>query len=311
MKMRISGFNSFLTFLSQLFILFYSSIALSQNLGGGEITRGSPYRNLLLHERIYMHPDSEFIELVEKIKSYSSFLRNTIDLRPNRIGKFHNIALAHVDEGGKIIDLFHEVYGRSEDDNLEIIDLSVISAFKVIKIERNPFSTDRALLEIIIFPDISPSELVIQVPSYLDLIKNYTRRVKIWVKLNEETNKELSLVGTNYDRIHRIITKIGDIKLNTKIKLGYDQFDYLWNLYENYEKIYDHEHKLNLHSIFEENLGYIDRFSKAIWWATPSVIADGYYNQSLIKYAPPKIKSKLTIGVAVLVSATVLYVLLK
>lgn len=215
----------------------------------------------------YSSNDSITVEAIQTVKNAASKLRNVEDLRPNRIGKFHEIALAFVKDGMISSKPIYEFIGEDTANFKMIVDFSVIQSFRIIKFEGGLFSENRALVEITIFPNIKPDELLRVKPSYSDLRYNYTTQVRLWLKLQDSRYEELSLIGKSYSPDFQVITKIIDLKLYEIIHLGYDS----------YRQRFDYQY--------------------AIWWAVPSVINSFDYPYKLvISHSPPILSQPKKLG---------------
>lgn len=132
------------------------------------------------------------------------------------------------------------------------IDLSVVRSFSVLRVDKPWFGRDRALLEIVKFPTISPEELLQRPrPSYSDLERHYAETIRLWVTLEDERNGELCLVGKKLynGRQRQVLARLRDIEPHSEVILGYGEYEVGGSLYP----------------------------VPIIWWATHSVIEDERY----------------------------------
>ena len=131
--------------------------------------------------------------------------------------------------------------GATEDGTKTSIDFSEVLSFSVVQREDS-----RVLIEIEQFPIITPEQLLSRNPTYTDLFDHNRKTMRLWVTI-KSAGKELSLVGKDPDKRYRVIARLNQLSMNTKVVLDYGTFVF----------------------------GDLDL--PAIWWATKSVTSDEKY----------------------------------
>lgn len=132
----------------------------------------------------------------------------------------------------------HQSGGKSR-----AIALSDVQSFKVLKTKDRflwLFGKEKAQLEVVLFPTITPEALVETTLSFTELKRDYTTTVVGWLYLREKGNAPLCLVAED-DGVYRVLARIKDLELNRDI-------------------LFDNR--------FDNN---------ALWWAVGSVIKDSAY----------------------------------
>ncbi len=191
-------------------------------------------------------------EEVVEVKKISSRLRriNNLRVENSHISKRGiEVGLMYVKDETADKEPFFKFKGVIEGDDTPVeIDFSEVDRFFLLKVKKPWFSKDKALLEVIQFPDVSPGDILAKKTSYTELRENYTKKVRLWVKLEEEG--ELCLVGKVYGQEdYKVLSKLRDIKQNSEVILEY--------------------------GFFQKEPGGIQISS--IWWAIDSVIKDKKY----------------------------------
>ena len=122
----------------------------------------------------------------------------------------------------------------TESGNEVSIDFSEIESFRVVKIKKPLFGRDRALLEILRFPFISPQDLLARNPSYAELRQNYADTVSVWIALEGKGGDELCFVGRNVlsgsgtsNGDYEVITRVRDIE-KVDLYQGLPRREALW-----------------------------------------------------------------------------------
>ena len=164
----------------------------------------------------------------------------------HKLGQWQAVGLMYV-EGqtarGEPLFLFS---GTTDSGNQVSIDFSEIESFRVVKIKKPLFGKDRALVEILRFPFISPQDLLARKPSYSELRQNYTDTVRLWIALEGKGGDELCFVGRNV--LSGSGTSNGDYEVITRVR-DIEKVD----LYQGLPR------------------------RETLWWAISSVIADELY----------------------------------
>jgi len=159
-----------------------------------------------------------------------------------------HVAFAYVGADEKISEPVFSLTGADDSSTQLSIPLSDIESMMLLKTEEHWFRTDRALLEVIVFPDISPSQLLKSRPTYSQLTES-TRTVRLWVLLNDEKKRELTMVGTQSALLtYTRLFPVRELEPNHKV-------------------------------IFE----WPDEKDAPIWWATDTVVADAKYPHRIIE----------------------------
>ncbi len=123
------------------------------------------------------------------------------------------------------------------------VALSDVKNLKVLRIKGRflgLFGREKALLEVVLFPDITPEALLEKPISYTELKDNYTMTVAGWVYLREKGGKRLCLVAKE-SGVYRVLARVKDLEPKREI------------LFENR---YD---------------------ERCLWWAVHSVARDSAY----------------------------------
>lgn len=202
-------------------------------------------------------PGKEIKEMeVVEVKKISSSTRriNGLKLENSHVPIYGaGVGLMYVQDEAVKGEPFFKFEGIIEGDDTPVeIDFSEVDRFSLLKVKKPLFSEDKALLEVIQFPDISPRDIIAKNPSYSLLRKNYTKKVRLWVNLQKKG--ELCLVGKMYDKEgYKVLSKLRDIKQNSDVILEY--------------------------GFFQKQPGGM-RISN-IWWATDTVIKDKNYPHRL------------------------------
>ena len=178
-------------------------------------------------------------EDVIKAKDMASRMRTVRDIElrgedAHKLGQWQAVGLMFV-EGqtarGEPLFLFS---GTTESGDEASIDFSEIESFRVVKIKKPLFGKDRALLEILRFPTISPQDLVARKPSYSELRQNYADTVSVWIHLEGEGGGKLCFVGQNMlpdsgpsNGGYEVITRVLDI-VKVDLYQGLPRREALW-----------------------------------------------------------------------------------
>jgi hypothetical protein len=162
-----------------------------------------------------------------------------------------HVGFAYVGADGEIGQPVFSLTGTDESLSQISIPLSDIESVTLLKTEEHWFNwrgPDRALMEVIVFPDISPSQLLKSRPTYSQLAAS-TKSVRLWVSLNDQKKRELTMVATQ------------------SVLLTYTRLFSVRDLEPN--------HKI----IFE----WPDEKDAPIWWATDTVVADAKYPHRVVE----------------------------
>lgn len=235
MKMKNSGFRDIFVVI-MIFVIYGFVSPLEGASSGGSGYPVTPYE----------YEDEITEKDVVKVKNISSMKRN-IKYLPfkdaNSIRYGQQIGLVYVKNRDDPLQPVFKFHGVTESGEEVVIDFSEIGSFSVIKVDNNLFSKDRVFLNIVVFPNITPKELVDINPSFSELEDKYKKNVRIWVLLEDNKKGELSFVRKRRSGDYEILGKLRDIKLNYEVDLGCEEC---------------------------EN-------EDTLWWAIPSVIEDSKY----------------------------------
>lgn len=246
MKVKNFGYRSTVLVLV-LVIVLSTTLAAKGGIGRGP---GDPITPYVPNERIT-------VEEIDIIKNESNDARTVADLKlkGTHVTQYgEKVGLMYVVDKNVIGEPSFKFSGVSEsgDSGTTDIDFSEVKSFTLLRIDKRLFRRDRALLEIVKFPNILPQDLLSQRPSYSELLEgNYTQRVRFWVILESERNGELCLVGKKlYERDqYQVLVRLRDIEPNSEVILGYG----------------------------DARVEGIANPVPTIWWATHSVIEDESY----------------------------------
>lgn len=246
MKAKNFGYRSTVVILV-LFIVLSTILAAKGDIGGGPGDAITPYV-----------PDKGItVQQIVIIKNSSNGARKVADLKlkGTHVTQYgEKVGLMYVVDQNVIGEPSFKFRGVSEsgDNGTTDIDFSEVRSFTLLRIDKRLFRRDRALLEIVKFPNILPEDLLSQKPSYSELLEgDYTQRVRLWVILESERNGELCLVGKKlYERDqYQVLARLRDIEPNSEVILGYG----------------------------DARVEGIANPVPTIWWATHSVIEDERY----------------------------------
>ena len=153
--------------------------------------------------------------------------------------------------------VFFEFRGADESGKDIAVDFSIVQSFKIVRREN-----DKALFEVMIFPDITPEKLLELKPSYTELRDGYTRIERIWIVLHHPEKGDLYLVG--------VVGREPKVMLE---RSGYTEICDSW--FENGRYFIESEYRMDH---LETNREVVLEYNgNAIWWAIPSIIKDGEY----------------------------------
>lgn len=243
--MKVKGFDCKFRFIFLVLVLFFGIILGAEgDIGGGGGVLITPYV-----------PEKEIKEEeVVQVKNMSSRTRlvNTLELKETVIdGPLEYVGLLYVEDQDVEGEPFFQFKGVSESGDEITIDFSEVERFLVLRIKNRWFAKDQAFLEVVRFPDISPKDLLTKRPAYSDLREKYTKRVRLWIPLENNNKNELCLVGKKWphEDQYQILSKLRDIKEHSEVIFEYGYFR-------------------------SELTG--ERIP-SIWWAVDSVIQDEQY----------------------------------
>lgn len=207
-----TGFMFFLV----LSLIFSVSIFRSNGLANGPGTPITPYeKGKQLKEK-----DIQAM----KAKCSSSRVISDLRVKGSRATRYgEQIGFAYVTKKGAMGEPSFNLKGIAESGEEISVDLSGVQSLTVIKVEDRWFTTDRALLELTIFPDISPSEILSLNPTYSQLETSYTKTIKIRVALEDRNKGKLSIVGKKWlgEDKYEVISGIRDLELDSRVLFGY------------------------------------------------------------------------------------------
>jgi hypothetical protein len=173
-----------------------------------------------------------------------------------------HVGFAYVGTDGEIGQPVFSLTGTDESLSQISIPLSDIESMTLLKTEEHWFrwfGPDRALLEVIVFPDISPSQLLKSRPTYSQLAAS-TKSVRLWVSLNDENKRDLTMVATQ------------------SVLLTYTRLFPVRDLEPNHKVIFE----------------WPDDKDAPIWWATDTVVADAKYPHRIVEQLALESPTNLT-----------------
>ncbi len=153
--------------------------------------------------------------------------------------------------------IFFQFRGVNESGREVSVDFSVVKEFKIVRKEN-----ERALFEIVVFPDITPEKLVELKPSYSELRSRYTRVVRVWIALQEQDKGSLYIAGV-----------VGGESKALLPGGGYREMCDSW--FEDGAYFIESEERVGH---IEANRNVVLEYNgNSVWWAIPSVIQDRDY----------------------------------
>ncbi len=220
MKMKNSDFRDVFVVIV-IFVVCGFVSPLEGGSGGGSGCPRTPYN---LNDEITEND-------IVKMKNISSKKRSIelLTFKDSSIIKAEEqLGLVYMKNSDEPIQPIFEFHGLTESGEEVVIDFSEIGSLSVLKIDNNLFSKDRVLLNIVVFPNITPKELLDINPSFSELEDMYKENIRIWVLLEDDQKGELSFVGKRWSRDYRVLGKLRDVKLKSKVYFGYDYTDDIW-----------------------------------------------------------------------------------
>jgi hypothetical protein len=230
-------------------IVFGTDFSAKGDVGGGSGKAATPFvpgKEVKEEEIVFVKNISKRSRTIEELK-----------LKGKRTTQYgEKVGLNYVKDQNVSDEPFFEFRGTTETGDTMNIDFSEVKSFTLLRIDNRWFARDRALLQVVQFPYISPKDLlsIKPKPSYSDLKKNYTKSVRLWVTLEGEAHSELCIIGVKWsdEEKYEVLSKLRDIELNSEVILEYGNFEV-------------------------ESIGRMP----SIWWAIPSVIQDERYPYKL------------------------------
>ena len=214
MKTKIFGYKIKIVIVLLIMSISWPLPAIA-DIGGGSGLPISPYSRYEAEVS-----ESDVIE----IKQSASQARKVADLKVQgthipRYGK--QVGLMYLSNERVLGVPFFEFKGINELGDEIAIDFNIVKSFSLIAVEKRWFRKDRAQIEVIIFPIISPKELLETKPSYTELEEKYTKRVRLWVNLEDEGKGELCVVGKSWENKYEVLSRLRDIEPSAEVFLGY------------------------------------------------------------------------------------------
>jgi hypothetical protein len=212
-----------------LLIFFIAAMSARGVLANGPGTPITPYPS---HKEVSK-------EDVIQVKDMASKMRTVRDIRlkgenGHKLGQWQAVGLMYVEGHTARGEPFFFFGGATDSGNEVSIDFSEIESFHIIKIKKPLFRKDRALVQILRFPTISPKDLLARKPSYLELRQNYADTVSVWIHLEEEGGGKLCFVGQNMlsdsgtsTGGYEVITRVRDIEM-VDLYQGLPRREALW-----------------------------------------------------------------------------------
>jgi hypothetical protein len=187
---------------------------------------------------------------IEKVRAQASSYRVISELRVKgtKVPLFaERVGFAYVTSNDKVGEPDFNLKGSGESGGDLTVPLSDVDSLTLIKVEERWFGSDRALLEVTVFPSCSSSELLQLNPTYSQLRESFSKKVRIWVVLENEKKGQLRMVGRKWQENYEVLLAIRDLELNVPAVFGWPP-----------------------------------RPNAPIWWAVGSVIKDDKYPHRII-----------------------------
>ena len=224
--MRTGNFGSKLNVaIFALWFILTASGTVTGDIGGGAGMVQTPYSP---HEAI----SEEEVLIVKDAADRSRQVRG-IELRDGNISEsYEQVGLGFVRDGKLRSEPCYKFEGITDDGEGAEIDFSIVDSFYVIRFSKTLrlFPGDRALLVVVLFPDISVRNLLAIKPSYSELREKYMTSTRLWVKIRDKEMGELSFIGKVWRELpvdeYEIITEIRNIKLKSEIEFEHGFFRY-------------------------------------------------------------------------------------
>jgi hypothetical protein len=177
-------------------------------------------------------------------------------------GQCANAGLAYAKNGKVQGRISHSLTGTTDDQTKASIDFSVVEKMSLVR-KAESAKTTKALFRIIVFPSISPSELVETRPTYSDLLDKYRKTYEVWVEI-KNSRGNLSFTSSADENATRndLCGKVEDILASSEITLAHPDLKP------------DHDAWKGT--------------GKGLWWAIPSVTGDAKY-----PYRRPAMKAQV------------------
>ena len=190
------------------------------------------------------------VEDIEKVRTRSNSYRGISEVRTKgtEVPTFaERVGFVYVTGAGKLGEPNFELNGTTESGGGFAVPLSDVKDLKILEIEDHWFARDRVLLDVTIFPNIPPSELLESGLTYSQMVESHTRQMRMWLFLEDEEKGQLSMVGKKWEDNYEVLFAIRDLEPNIPVVLT-------WPMKRN----------------------------APIWWAVKSVIDDEKYPYRLI-----------------------------
>jgi hypothetical protein len=161
----------------------------------------------------------------------------------------YKVGLAYVEDKKVVRDPMFKFNGVDEQNRQQEIDFADVTSFRLLHVDKKLFGKNEAVLELTIFPALTPQQLLAEKPSYSTLLENYKRIVQLKVMLQSGSDGELCMLGTSYKgNVYKVVFRIRDLKPGSEAKLDpQDQ----WS-------------------------------GQGLWWAIESVTADPAYPHRIV-----------------------------
>ena len=219
-----------------IFVLFIQSA--KSDVGGGSGTPMSPYLRLSCNSLI---DDIDLdLHMVRYVQARTSKFRRVVNF-PGYHRPLERFLFEFCYKGKDTpLEVFHSFKGIDKDGDPVDIDFSFVESFTVLGEENNYY-----VVELNLFPYITPETLLTEKPTYVDLDTKYRKTMVVNLPMFGKPNTILSVAGKireNRKTVYRPLFPFSRIEKNKKI-----EFDIL------------------------------DQDYRFLWWATPSVYNDPAY----------------------------------
>ena len=107
-----------------------------------------------------------------------------------------------------------------DEQNHELeVEFADVTSFRLLQVDRKLFGKDEAVLEVTVFPTLTPEQLLAEKPTYSTLLKVHKRIVRLRVML-QKGSSELCMLGTSLRKnSYKVVFRIRDLEPGTEVKL--------------------------------------------------------------------------------------------
>jgi len=132
----------------------------------------------------------------------------------------YKVGLAYMEDKKVVRDPVFKFKGVDEQNRQQEIDFADVTSFRLLHVDKKLFGKNEAVLELTIFPALTPQQLLTEKPSYSTLLENYKRIVQLKVMLQNGSDGELCMLGTSYKgNVYKVVFRIRDLKPGSEVVL--------------------------------------------------------------------------------------------